>query len=144
MSDQNAATATAATSPATSPAAAQATSPATSPADQGTQAQVQANGATADTPAKLYATKAEAEAAKPSDAPKSLKPMEVSKAGTVVGWVLGRGYDHALAQTARINGYTVSTGNTPPVTKEAVAARLSEFSDDELAAMGLTRKKGMK
>jgi hypothetical protein len=111
----------------------------TTAADQSTQAQ--ANGATADTPAKMYATKAECEAAKASDAPKSLKPMEVSKAGTVVGWVLARGYDHALATVARIDGYTVSTGvKQAPVTKETVAAKLAEFTDDELAAMGLSRK----
>jgi hypothetical protein len=30
------------------------------------------------------------------------------------------------------------------VTKEAVAAKLAEFTDDELAAMGLSRKKGGK
>jgi hypothetical protein len=97
---------------------------------QGTQDQV----------AKLYASKAEAEAAKPADAAKSVKPFEASKGGTVVGWVLGRGYDHALSVLARIDGYTVSAGNSAPVTKEAVAAKLAEFSDDELAAMGLSRK----
>jgi len=30
---------------------------------------------------------------------------------------------------------------TAPVTKEAVAAKLATFSDEELAAMGLSRKK---
>jgi hypothetical protein len=64
------------------------------------------NSEATEATAKLYATKAEAEAAKPADAPKSLKAMEVSKNGTVVGWVLGRGYDHALAQVARTEGFS--------------------------------------
>jgi hypothetical protein len=59
------------------------------------------------------------------------------------GWVLGRGYDHALACCAKLEGYSVSTGKpAAPVTKEAVAAKLGEFSDEDLAALGLSRKKG--
>jgi len=50
-------------------------------------------------PAKVYTTKAECEASKPADAPKGLRPFEVSKAGTVVGWINGRGYDHCLASS---------------------------------------------
>jgi hypothetical protein len=114
---------------------------------QATQGQNQNGSASANsdggdaTPAKVYATKAEAEAAKPTDAPKSLKPFEVFKAGVSVGWVLARGYDHGLATLARIDGYSLSTGTkTAPVTKEAVAAKLAEFTDAELAAMGLSRK----
>jgi hypothetical protein len=110
--------------------------------DQGTQGQVQdQNGAGGDTtPAKLYPTRAEAEAAKPADATKSLRVFEVAKAGASLGFMLGRGYDPCLAALARKDGYTVSLGNSAPVTKEAVAAKLAEFSDDELAAMGLSRK----
>jgi hypothetical protein len=37
-------------------------------------------------------------------------------------------------------GNTTSLGNSAAVTKEAVAAKLSTFTDDELAAMGLSRK----
>src|SRR5438128_37447 len=92
--------------------------------------------ATEATPCVLYATRDEALAAKPSDAPKSLKVFEVSKAGAMVGFMLGRGYDPCLAALARKDGYTVSTGNSAPVTKETIAARLADFSDDELAAMG--------
>jgi hypothetical protein len=106
--------------------------------DQTTQEQAEV---TAEEQGKLYATKAEAEAAKPADAPKSLKPFEVFKAGVSVGWVLARGYDHGLATLARIDGYSLSTGKaTAPVTKEAVAAKLASFTDEELAAMGLSRK----
>jgi hypothetical protein len=110
--------------------------------DQGTQPQGQDTGTNGDTaPAKVYATKAEVEAARPADSPKSLKPFKVFKAGVSVGWVLARGYDHGLATLARIDGYSLSTGTrTAPVTKEAVAAKLATFTDDELAAMGLSRK----
>jgi hypothetical protein len=76
----------------------------------------------------MYASKAEAEAAKLTEGKKRL--FEVAKDGTT-RWVWG-------------NGYTVSTGKTKEVTKEAVAAMLAEFSDDELQALGLTRKKGGK
>jgi hypothetical protein len=92
------------------------------------------------TPCVLYATRDEALAAKPSDGPKSLKVFEVSKGGATVGFMLGRGYDPCLAALARRDGYTVSLGNSAPVTKEAVAAKLAEFTDAELAAMGLSRK----
>ena len=58
--------------------------------DQGTQGQVQdqssAGGDT--TPAKVYPTKADADAARPANASKALRPFEVSKNGTTVGWVL--------------------------------------------------------
>jgi len=91
--------------------------------------------------AKLYPTKDEALANKPKDATKNHKPCLVSKSGAVVGWLWARGYDNALAIAARLDGYTVSLGGkAAPVTKEVVAAKLSEFTDDELAAMGLSRK----
>ena len=90
---------------------------------------------------KVYATKAECEANKPEDATKNHKPYEVRKGGSVVGWLWARGYDHALATVARIDGYTVSLGGrAAPVTKEAILAKLGELSDEELQALGLTRK----
>ena len=48
----------------------------------------------------------------------------------------------AISRAAQLDGYSASAGKTAPVTKEAVAAKLAEFSDDELKALGLTRKKG--
>jgi hypothetical protein len=79
--------------------------------------------------------------ARPADAPKSLKPFEVLQDGTSKGWVLARGYDNALSVVARLEGFTVSTGKaTAPVTKETIAAKLAEFTDDELLALGLSRK----
>jgi hypothetical protein len=114
--------------------------------DQGTQdqANTSANGAV-DTPAKMYPTKETAEASRPTDAPKSLKPMEVSKGGTVVGWVLARGYDHGLSIVARIDGYTVSTGKAVAVvSKEMVSAKVLEMSDDEFKQLVQARKAAAK
>jgi hypothetical protein len=105
--------------------------------DNGTQTQASATDAA---PAKLYASKVDCEANKPSDATKNHKPYEVSKNGTVLGWLWARGYDHALALTARSEGYSASVGNAAPVTKEVVAAKLAEFSDADLADLGLKRQ----
>jgi hypothetical protein len=115
----------------------------TTTSEQGT---VETNGEATEATFKLYATKAECEANKPTgDAPKSLKPFEVSKGGAVVGWLWARGYDNAVALVARRDGYTSSLGaKAAPVTKEAVAAKLATFTDEELAAMGLSRKKAKK
>jgi hypothetical protein len=109
---------------------------------QATQGQAQDNGSAGGntTPAKLYQTKAEAEANKPADATKNHRVFEVAKSGTTAGFIWARGYDNALALVARLDGYSASLGNSPAVTKEAVAAKLATFTDDELAAMGLSRK----
>jgi hypothetical protein len=113
--------------------------------EQGTQVQVQANGATteADTTVKMYATKAEAEANKPTQLGKK-RLFEVAKDGTA-RWVWANGYDHALASAARVDGYTVSTGvKQAPVTKEAAAAKVMEMSDDEFKALVAARKAAAK
>lgn len=93
---------------------------------------------------KLYDTKEEAEAARPEDATKSLRVFEVFKEGYRVGFILARGYDSGLAQMARLEGFSVSLGRGGPMTKEKIASKLSEFTDEELAEMGLSRKKGKK
>jgi hypothetical protein len=104
---------------------------------------VEANGEA--TPCTLYATRAETEANKPADAPKGMRPFEVSKGGVVIGWINARGYDHGLAMLARLDGYTVSTGaKTAPVTKELVTAKVMEMSDDEFKALIAARKAAAK
>lgn len=114
-------------------------------ADSGT---VASNSSAADTlPPKIYPTKADAEAAAAAltDRPKSLKAMELSKNGTVVGWVMCRGYSHGLEQAARIEGYSLSTGvKAAPITKEAAAAKVLEMSDDEFRALVAARKAAAK
>ena len=64
----------------------------------------------------------------------------MAKAGATLGFMLGRGYNPCLAAVRGADGYSVSLGNSPVVTKEAVAAKLATFTDDELAVMGLSRK----
>ena len=93
-------------------------------------------------PRKLFATREEALAAVPANPPKNTRAFEITVKGEVKGWILAIGYDPAISRAAQLDGYTVSTGTkTQPVTKEAVAAKLAEFSDDELLAMGLSRRK---
>ncbi len=111
--------------------------------DQNTNAGPGQDQGSADdmSPAKLYPTRAECEAAKPADATKNYRVFEVLLNGTSKGWLWARGYDNALARAARADGYTVSIGKaTAPITEEAVAVELATFTDDELAAMGLARK----
>jgi hypothetical protein len=90
-------------------------------------------------PRKLFATRDEAEAAKPANPPKNTRAFQISKGGVVLGWILAIGYDPAISRAAQLDGYSASSGKTAPVTKEAVAAKLAQFTDDELAAMGLSR-----
>jgi hypothetical protein len=55
--------------------------------------------------------------------------------------------DMAITNAARADGYTARVAEPKsggPITKERVASRLAEFTDEELAAMGLSRKKGRK
>jgi hypothetical protein len=59
----------------------------------------------------------------------------------VYAW--GQSGDNAIAVAARAAGWKAEVaepkGNA--LTKDRVAAKLAEFTDEELAAMGLTRKK---
>jgi hypothetical protein len=106
------------------------------------QAAVETNATTRDElPKKLFATREEALAAVPANPPKNTRAFEITVKGEVKGWILAIGYDPAISRAAQLDGYTSSTGaKAAVVTKEAVAAKLAEFSDDELAAMGLSRK----
>jgi hypothetical protein len=65
--------------------------------------------------------------------------------GEVFTWAWS--VDGALTNAARSDGYTACVADPKgggPVTKEKVAARLAEFTDEELAGMGLSRKKAKK
>src|SRR5256885_627491 len=88
---------------------------------------------------KFFATREECEANKPKDVGKK-QVYGVSKDGKT-RWLWAAGYVNAIDAAARADGYMVSKGNKKEVTKEAVAAKLAEFTDDELAAMGLSRRK---
>jgi hypothetical protein len=108
--------------------------------DNGT---TQDTGTAQDTTAKMDATRAEADANKPADLGKKRLYCVTRPDGSTC-WLWSDGYASAAHTVTRADGYTVSTGKTKEVTKEAVAAKLAAFTDDELAAMGLSRKKGKK
>lgn len=109
-----------------------------------TQASPEANGKER-TPKKLYPTLAEAQAVKP-DSDKQ-RVFQVLKDGQSVGFAWGNGVYDAIITAAKVAGYVAKVAEPKaggPVTKEKVAAKLAEFTEEELASMGLTRKKGKK
>jgi hypothetical protein len=93
----------------------------------------------------LFPTLEAAQASKPESDKQRI--FEVLKDGRVLGYGWGNSVNEALVTAARQDGYTARVAEPKgagPLTKERVAARLSEFTDEELAAMGLSRKKGRK
>ena len=92
-------------------------------------------------PVKLFPSRSEAEANKPAEAAKSLRVFELLKAGKSLGYLWARSYESALSVGGRMENYSVTAANSKPISKEAVAAKLAELTDDELAAMGLSRSK---
>jgi hypothetical protein len=100
---------------------------------------------TTKTPAKLYTTKEEANGAKPNKP--RMKLFGVVQNGQSRGFVCTAGHAGAIVVAARQDGYAASLADKKgagPITKERVAAKLAEFTDEELAAMGLARKKAKK
>jgi hypothetical protein len=94
---------------------------------------------------KLHATREEANAAKP-DKPR-LKLFEVVKDGQSRGFCWTDGHAGAINIAARLDGYAARLADAKDggfFSKERVAARLAEFTDEELAEMGLARKKAKK
>src|ERR671932_202650 len=88
-------------------------------------------------------TKEAAEQDRPTEGKVSakLRVHTLTKGGEVVGYTLARSGTGALANVARRDGYSASvTDKQARVSKEAVAAMLAELSDEELAALGVTRK----
>ena len=90
-------------------------------------------------PLKLFPSRNEADANKPEKASKAHRVFELLRHGKSLGYVWARGYEMALGMAARRDGYTATAANAKPVSKEAVAAKLAEFSDEELSALGLSR-----
>jgi hypothetical protein len=59
----------------------------------------------------------------------------------------GQSVDMAITNAARMDGYAARVAEPKgggPLTKERVAAKLAEFTDEQLAELGLTRKKAKK
>ncbi len=89
----------------------------------------------------LFPTMDEAKAAGGTD---KQRIYEIVEAGSVVGYTWANGVNDALAVAAKVAGFSAGVAETKtggPVTKEKVASRLADFTDEELAALGLSRKK---
>src|SRR5262245_32843235 len=99
--------------------------------EQNTQAQgtVESNGTTTrdELPRKLFATREDAEAAKPANPPKNTRAFQISKGEQVLGWILAIGYDPAISRAAQLDGYSASSGRAKEVTREQVAEKLATF-----------------
>jgi hypothetical protein len=100
---------------------------------------------------KLYDTLEAAKAEVPQG--KGGKPFQgrvyavKNAAGELAGFAWGNSVDGAIVTAARAAGWSAEVAEPKgggPVTKERVAVKLAEFSDEELAEMGLSRKKGKK
>lgn len=92
---------------------------------------------------ELFPTLADAQAVKPGS--DKLRVFEVFKGAASVGFTWGSNVNDAIVTAARADGFAAKAADgKAPVTKERVAERLAEFTDEELAAMGLSRKKAKK
>ena len=102
------------------------------------------NGNTTERPAQkvLYPTLAEATVVKPNG--HKQRVFEVLKDGTSQGYIWADSCYEALISWARLDCYGARVAE-PKVgalsTKDRGAAKLAELTDDELASMGLARKK---
>jgi hypothetical protein len=94
-----------------------------------------------DLAATIFADRDAAQAAITKTMAKNTRPMEVTKNGTVLGWMLAAGYGGGLAALARKEGYSLSAGKTTaPPTREQVQAAAVNFTDDEWKALLAARK----
>jgi hypothetical protein len=76
-----------------------------------------------------------------------VRVYEVLKDGASLGFAWGSRVNEAIIEPARHDGYSTRVAEpegSGPQTKERVAARLAEFTDEELASPGLSRKKRKK
>ena len=93
----------------------------------------------------IFPTLEEAQAVKPpSD---KFRVFKVTTPDGVERFAWAHSVNDALSLVSRADGWEAAVAEPKgggPVTKEKVAARLAEFTDEELAVMGLSRKKGKK
>jgi hypothetical protein len=97
---------------------------------------------TAPAKPKLYGTRAEADAAKPANAPKRIKLFEVLQHGKSLGFIWTDGHAGAIVVAAREAGYTATLADKKGggfFTREMLAGRVAALRDEELAEMGLVR-----
>src|SRR5262249_39277862 len=109
--------------------------------EQNTTAGERANEQGAEERVAFYSTREEAEPNRPASAKSdSWKVFEVTRPdGTSVFLWAFTGIN-AVNAVARADGYAAVSGRKTAVTKETVAAKLASFTDEELAALGLSRK----
>jgi hypothetical protein len=89
---------------------------------------------------KIHKTKAECEAAEKGG--DKQRVFEVCKGDAVIGFCWASNGNDAICTAARLDGYSASVADKKgEVTKDDVAAKLSQFTDEELEVMGLSRKK---
>jgi hypothetical protein len=94
---------------------------------------------------QVYATLDECKAVKPPS--EKFKVFAVTGPDNKVRWTWGWTVAEALQNAARADGYTAGLAEPKgggPLTVERAAAKLAGLSDEELAALGLSRKKGKK
>jgi hypothetical protein len=114
--------------------------------EQATQATQDAQGALGNgtgehQSSRVFATLDEAKAS-PAPSPKfKLYAVSDNKGATRYSWAFTAG--NAVSNVARLDGYKagIAEPKGQALTKERVAAKLAEFSDEELSAMGLSRKR---
>jgi hypothetical protein len=87
------------------------------------------------------------EAAKAATGGENERVIAVAKDGAVVGYVWATNANRALLAVVRQQGFSARVAEHKdggPLTTERLAAKLAELSDEQLAEMGLSRKRGKK
>jgi hypothetical protein len=110
-----------------------------------TKDKVETNGSETAAHRQVFPTLDDARACKPES--ERLREFEVFEDDKSRGFVWAGSVNEALVVLARQDGYSAKVAEPKaggPFTKEKVAARLGDFTDEELAAMGLSRKKAKK
>jgi hypothetical protein len=90
---------------------------------------------------KMFATKQEAEAARPAGEHK-LRVYEIVRGGQTIGFAWGFTGDAALAVAARAEGYSASVADPKAggfAAAKLTPERVAQMTDEELEALGLKR-----
>lgn len=88
----------------------------------------------------VFKTLTEAQECPPPEGTK-LRTYEVSDGGEALGFTWAASPEGAVYNAAKSRGYSARVAEPKAqVTKDVIASRLSQFSDEELEALGLARK----
>jgi hypothetical protein len=94
----------------------------------------------------IFATKEEAKGTAPEGEHK-LRVFELFKGAKSIGFTWANDVGTSLCNLARAEGYTARLAEPKghgPLTPERAATKVLELSDEELAALGLSRRKAKK